>query len=613
MYIATDNQLSYLCQGKPRFHYQPGVTKRTHARSLRAGSCLLFLLLGGVLFLAPTAAISSVGLTWTASPSTVTGYNIYRGGQSGGPYTKLNPSLATVTSYTDGTVQAGQAYYYVATAVDASGVESLYSNEAQVFVPNPTVSSQLTFSPTSINFGTVFTGSSGSQTVILTDTGSASVTVSGEAVTGTGFSTSGLSFPLTLAGGQSTSFNATFAPAGAGSATGSISLTSNASNSPTSLSLAGTGTTSSDSVALTWNASTSTVAGYNAYRGNQSGGPYTKLNSSLVTTTAYTDSAVQAGQTYFYVATAVTSSGAESVYSNEVQATVPSSSQLSVSPTSLSFGKVTLGSSSKQTITLTSSGTASVTISQAAITGTGFRISGLSLPLTLAAGQNATFKVTFAPTTTGSVTGSLSVVSNATNSPATVSLSGTGTTSSHSVALSWIASTSTVAGYNAYRGNQSGGPYTKLNSSLVTTTAYTDSTVQAGQTYFYVATAVTSSGVESVYSNAAQATLPSSSPLSVSPTSLNFGSITVGSSAPKTVTLTNSGRDPVTVSQANVTGTGFSISPALGRSRWPKRHFHSYVSSDCRRQRNGQPFSGKQRYQLSGPLTVTDTRTVAYR
>jgi len=230
MYIATDNQLSYLCQGKPRSHYQPGVTKRTHARSLRAGSCLLFLLLGGVLFLAPTAAISSVGLTWTASPSTVTGYNIYRGGQSGGPYTKLNPSLATVTSYTDGTVQAGQAYYYVATAVDASGVESLYSNEAQVFVPNPTVSSQLTFSPTSINFGTVFTGSSGSQTVILTDTGSASVTVSGEAVTGTGFSTSGLSFPLTLAGGQSTSFNATFAPAGAGSATGSISLTSNASD-----------------------------------------------------------------------------------------------------------------------------------------------------------------------------------------------------------------------------------------------------------------------------------------------------------------------------------------------------------------------------------------------
>src|SRR5215471_10667372 len=105
---------------------------------------------------------------------------------------------------------------------------------------------------------------------------------------------------------------------------------------------------------------------------------------------------------------------------------------------------------------------------------------------------------------------------------------------SQSVGLTWNASTSTVAGYNAYRGNQSGGPYTRLNSSLVATTAYTDSTVEAGQTYFYVVTAVNSSGVESVYSNQGQVTVPSSSQLSVSPTTLNFGSINVGSSAPQT-------------------------------------------------------------------------------
>jgi hypothetical protein len=67
-----------------------------------------------------------------------------------------------------------------------------------------------------------------------------------------------------------------------------------------------------------------------------------------------------------------------------------------------------------------------VTISQATVTGTGFSISGLSLPLTLAGGQSTTFQAKFAPTTTGSVTGSISIVSNASNSPTNVSLSGTG-------------------------------------------------------------------------------------------------------------------------------------------------------------------------------------------
>jgi hypothetical protein len=71
----------------------------------------------------------------------------------------------------------------------------------------------------------------------------------------------------------------------------------------------------------------------------------------------------------------------------------------------------------------------------------------------------------------------------------------------HSVSLSWIASASTdVAGYNVYRGIKQGGPYTKLNSALVAGTIYTDNSVHPGQTYYYVATAVDSSGNESNYS-----------------------------------------------------------------------------------------------------------------
>jgi hypothetical protein len=79
---------------------------------------------------------------------------------------------------------------------------------------------------------------------------------------------------------------------------------------------------------------------------------------------------------------------------------------------------------------------------------------------------------------------------------------------SHSVTLDWIASPSAVIGYNVYRGTVSGGPYTQLNSSLVTTTRYQDSSVQSGQTYYYVVTAVDSSQVESTNSNQVSATIP---------------------------------------------------------------------------------------------------------
>jgi fibronectin type 3 domain-containing protein len=78
----------------------------------------------------------SVDLSWTGT-STVVGYNVYRGSQSGGPYTKINSALDASTTYTDGSVQAGQIYYYVTSAVDSSGTESSYSNQIQASVPSP--------------------------------------------------------------------------------------------------------------------------------------------------------------------------------------------------------------------------------------------------------------------------------------------------------------------------------------------------------------------------------------------------------------------------------------------------------------------------------------------
>jgi hypothetical protein len=78
----------------------------------------------------------SVPLTWTPSTSSGVSYNVYRGTMSGGPYNLLKGGVST-TAYTDSNVQSGSTYYYVTTAVDASGVQSVYSDEAQAIIPMP--------------------------------------------------------------------------------------------------------------------------------------------------------------------------------------------------------------------------------------------------------------------------------------------------------------------------------------------------------------------------------------------------------------------------------------------------------------------------------------------
>jgi len=81
-------------------------------------------------------------------------------------------------------------------------------------------------------------------------------------------------------------------------------------------------------------------------------------------------------------------------------------------------------------------------------------------------------------------------------------------TNRHSVDLSWTPSTSPVVGYNVYRSTNSNGPYDPLNAGLVSSTSYTDQTVENGSTYYYVTTAVDAQGVESAYSNQAVAVIP---------------------------------------------------------------------------------------------------------
>jgi hypothetical protein len=77
----------------------------------------------------------TVSLSWQGSKSQVVGYNIYRGTQSGGPYSMINVGLDPNTTYLDNTAMGGQTYYYVTTAVNSEGQESSYSNQAEAQVP----------------------------------------------------------------------------------------------------------------------------------------------------------------------------------------------------------------------------------------------------------------------------------------------------------------------------------------------------------------------------------------------------------------------------------------------------------------------------------------------
>jgi hypothetical protein len=183
--------------------------------------------------------------------------------------------------------------------------------------------------------------------------------------------------------------------------------------------------------------------------------------------------------------------------------------QLSASPASLSFGSQNTGTTATQSFTVTNTGNSSLSITQVSESGAGFSANGIALPLSLAVGQSTSFTVTFAPASAGSLSGSVTVVSNAANSPLVIALSGTGATAvSHTVSLSWTPSSSTYSGFNVYRGTSSGGPYTRVDTSMVSSTSYLDAGVSSGQAYYYVATEVDTTGTESGYSSEVSAVIP---------------------------------------------------------------------------------------------------------
>lgn len=187
---------------------------------------------------------------------------------------------------------------------------------------------------------------------------------------------------------------------------------------------------------------------------------------------------------------------------------IVSPAQFNASTSTLNLGNVALGDSKTLTVSVTNSTGSPVTIKNVSIAGPGFGVSGIPTGMIFSAGQAATVSVTFTPASTGNATGSITITSDAQNPTITVALQASGVPAgAHLAALFWNASP--VSGYNVYRGTSSGGPYSRLNSSLDTNISYTDSSVQAGQTYYYVVRAVDSNNTESANSNEVSGSIPS--------------------------------------------------------------------------------------------------------
>ncbi|MGB6402078.1 MAG: choice-of-anchor D domain-containing protein, partial [Candidatus Sulfotelmatobacter sp.] len=122
------------------------------------------------------------------------------------------------------------------------GCQGLSVGKSSTSVVTGSVTGILAAAPASVSFGNVPIGVTQSQNDVLTNTGSSTVMVTQEMVSGASFSTTGLSFPLTLAPQQTASFQIVFSPTASGSVNGTLALANDGSTGSVNIAVSGTGT-----------------------------------------------------------------------------------------------------------------------------------------------------------------------------------------------------------------------------------------------------------------------------------------------------------------------------------------------------------------------------------
>jgi hypothetical protein len=470
-----------------------------------------------------------------------------------------------------------------------------------------TTGASIDLSATTLNFGNLAVGQSATQTVTVANSGTDMLTVSAISVSGTGFTASGPHLPVSLSAGQSASISAVFKPTTDAKETGTITIASNAASSPSLIALSGTGMTGA---ALTVTPASiafgSVTVGSEATQTvnlKNNGNESAAISKIAATGTGVSISGAAAPMTLaagqianlaitYKPTTAGALSGTVSITSNasnpsmviELTATATSkaAATLTVTPASIAFGSVAVGSEATQTVKLANTGGEAATISKMSYSGTGVSVSGLTAPATLAAGQTVNLTVTYKPVSAGTLAGALSLTSNATDPTMQVGLSATATSSTLSATPSSVSFGNVVVGSNTTQTIR----LQNIGTSKVTISGVTPSVAgvvvsgitlpanlapgtSATITAAYKPTAagnvvgnitVTSNAVGSPtiidLSATAAAALVQLTP---SATSLSFGNVTVGSSGATQVTVKSTGNQNASISGVSVSGTGFVL------------------------------------------------------
>ena len=353
------------------------------------------------------------------------------------------------------TAAAGSTFAGWSGACSGTGTCSVTMSAAKAVTAtfNSSSSPAVTLTPTSLNFGAVATGvTSPIKTVTLKNSGKATLTITAITITGTN---SG-DFPETstcgssLAAGAACLIKVQFKPSATGARSASVSITDNAAGSPQQVPLSGTGTTAklvptplgfgTLAVGLTSPVKKVTLTNI---------GTTTLTISSIAVTGAeagdFPETATTCGSSLAAAASCTvsltfkpTTTGARSANLTVTDNAAGSPQQVPLSgtgttaeltPTSLSFGKVTVGTtSSVMTATLKNVGTTAITITSITLAGLdpGDFAQTNTCGSSLAASASCTISVTFKPTATGARSALLKVTDSAAGSPQTVTLSGTG-------------------------------------------------------------------------------------------------------------------------------------------------------------------------------------------
>jgi phosphoesterase family protein/HYDIN/CFA65/VesB family protein/ASPM-SPD-2-Hydin domain-containing protein/centrosomal CEP192-like protein len=331
------------------------------------------------------------------------------------------------------------------------GISATAANMSDFFgTPTPGV----TLSPAALAFSSQPVGTTTTaQAVMIANTGSAALTMTSIAIGGANSGAFAQTnncplSPATLAVNANCSINVTFTPTLSGTSSSTVSITDNAAGSPQAASLTGTGvaTTASlsptsltfptQSVGTTSTAQSSTlsntgtvgmiissvVASANFGETNNCGSSLTAgAKCTINVTFAPTATGTLTG-TVTVNNTASNSPQSITLNGTAVASTTPATS---LSPTSLTFPSLTLGTTSAaQAVTLSNIGDATLNIT--GITSAAPFAQTNNCGTSLAAGSKCTINVNFTPTVMGTVNGTLSVSDNASGSPQTVSLSATG-------------------------------------------------------------------------------------------------------------------------------------------------------------------------------------------